>query len=86
MLPQGSPNLQLRTTTDWILKIFICQCFWSLCLECDIQEHIDTNNYPNIFVSTNLHEQISKNIHRNFLHERMSESVFVLKIVQTRQQ
>ena len=34
--------------------------------ECDIREHFDTNECPNIFVSTKLHEWISEYIHTNF--------------------
>ena len=34
--------------------------------ECDIRENFDTNECPNIFVSTKLHEWISEYIHTNF--------------------
>ena len=34
--------------------------------ECDIRENFDTNECPNIFVSTKLHEWISEDIHINF--------------------
>ena len=34
--------------------------------ECDIREHFDTNECPNIFVSTKWHEWISEYIHANF--------------------
>ena len=34
--------------------------------ECDIRENFDTNECPNIFVSTKLHEWISEYIHINF--------------------
>ena len=30
--------------------------------ECDIRENLDTNEYPNIFESKNLHERISEYI------------------------
>ena len=30
--------------------------------ECDIRENLDTNDYPNIFESTNLQKQISEYI------------------------
>ena len=35
--------------------------------ECDIRENFDTNECPNIFVSTKLHEWISEYIHINLL-------------------
>ena len=31
--------------------------------ECDIREYFEKNEYPNIFVSENLHEQMSEYIH-----------------------
>ena len=34
--------------------------------ECDIRENFDTNECPNIFVSTKLHKWISEYIHTNF--------------------
>ena len=35
--------------------------------ECDIRKNFDTNEYPNIFVSKNLHERMSGHIHaQNF--------------------
>ena len=30
--------------------------------ECDIRKHFDTNEYPNIFASKNLHKRISEYI------------------------
>ena len=36
--------------------------------ECHIREHFDTNECPNVFVSTKLHEWISEYIHANFVY------------------
>ena len=36
--------------------------------ECDIRENFDTNECPNIFVATKLHEWISEYIHANFVY------------------
>ena len=37
--------------------------FYASATECDIRENFDTNEYPIIFVSQNLHEWMSKYIH-----------------------
>ena len=50
------------------------ECIWTLPdkngirPECDIRENFDTNECPNIFVSTKLHEWISKYIHINLFY------------------
>ena len=45
---------------------YICISYVSYETECDIRENFDTNECPNIFVSTKLHEWISEYIHINF--------------------
>ena len=57
-------SLSLSLSLYLSLSIFwSCHIFWS---ECDIRENFDTNECPNIFVSTKLHEWISEYIHTNF--------------------
>ena len=52
---------ELRRTGEELVKNW-----WRTDAECDIRENFDTNECPNIFVSTKLHEWISEYIHTNF--------------------
>ena len=64
----GQSNRNLNTVLEHFILPDSCQTTPPNLsnAECDIHENFDTNECPNIFGSTKLHEWISKYIHANF--------------------
>ena len=45
--------------------------------ECDIRVNFHTNEYPNIFVSTNLYERLPEYIHTIFFDTNECPNIFI---------